>query len=77
MLHDARLASVGSQQLQQTTFASLLLEHRHKLSAIYPDRATPNDNLEMFLKHFSKLRCRFSSEVNRTDYFSTRKIIAG
>ena len=75
VLHDAWLACAGSWFPQQTTFASLLLlEHWHKLIATHPDRATLNDKLGMFLKHFSKqwIKCRVSSEVNRTDYFSTR-----
>lgn len=52
----------------------ILCQHWHKLTATHPDRATLNDKPGMFLKHFPerRTRSRISSEVNKTDYFSTR-----
>lgn len=73
-LPDKQLACAGSWWLQETTFAFLLLlKDWPKLIATHPDRATQNDKLGMFLKHFSKywIKCGISSNVNRTDNLST------
>lgn len=64
VLPNEQFACAGSWWLQQTTFAFLLLKRWPKVIATHPDRATWNDKLGMFLKHFSKqwIKCGISSK---------------